>query len=157
MSENAYMDMTHQEMKRALVTAWRELGVIATTEQPLPNGARADVFVLLHGMVLIYECKTDWRENYFRIAAHKYGAHCDFLLIATPPGLRRQSNLAQALAWFEAKAENVGLIEVSWNGVKVIRHPANRYLEKQQPRLARAVVALRDAAIGSPACTAGKH
>lgn len=156
MSENAYNDMTHTEMKKAIQATWKALGVIATREQSLPNGMRADVLVLLHGITLIYECKTDWRENYFRTAAHKYGAYCDFLLIAVPPGLRQHTCLSGILRWTEAKVENVGLVEVTWEGIKVMRHPERRRPEKQQPRLARAVDALRDAIIGSPACTARK-
>jgi hypothetical protein len=154
MCNDANRDLTHEEMKHEIARSWRYIGATVTTEQKLENSTRADVMVFYCGHSYIFECKTDWRSNYAAIAAVKYGAYCDYLILVIPPGLWRAIDTDDVLTWRSERVESVGIFVMDWEGVRIRRQPLYRGSERRQPALRRAGSVLRDAVIGSPACTA---
>lgn len=121
MCNDAYRDMTHKEMAVYLQTFLGTLGQLAVREFVLSNGRIADIYATGTLGSLIIEVKTEYRDSYLRDIIKKYANHADRLILAIPEGRAPRQIYRSPLDWLDTSVDLVGIIEVAWDGVRMIR------------------------------------
>lgn len=112
---------SHSDMIKLLARHVEAGGAAVKTEHRMPNNKIADVaYASPFGSIHVIEVKTILRPHLIAEALQKYGNHAHYVWIAAPVGDPLLHPTLPGLWRFCSDEEHVGLIEVAWEGPRVI-------------------------------------
>lgn len=112
---------SHSDMIKLLARHLEAGGAAVKTEHRIPNNKIADVaYATPYGSIHVIEVKTTVRPYLIAEALQKYGNHAHYVWIAAPVGDPALHPTLPGLWRWRSDEEHVGLIEVAWEGPRVI-------------------------------------
>lgn len=115
---------SHNEMQQLLWRHYAKDAELVETEFPLKNGRRADLYIKYNDRVAIIEVKVEAKDSLLAEAYIKYAMSCDYLYVATGFNSYINSIAPGTSSWWVRKHDKIGLLLVTWEGIKEVRPAA---------------------------------
>jgi len=156
MCNPANHDMSHSEMQSVLLKTLRPISQYIEREYKLPNQKIADIYCEIREAKVILEVKTVLKTSLMESALRKYGTQCDLLIMCTPPTLQIDDTWMLLDRWPSEALDRIGIWHVDWLSIVAARMPRALHSNATGRPDTGSLSPSLCAAIGTPACTAGK-